>query len=204
MLHRVWNYISNNALISGFVLLSISSVGWASLAKSTSHWFWAVAGISRGGVLIWALVTLASVVVIYKLVVSLRAERRVMAREVVLQQSKSVATGRVPVAPPKVDASGLERTPLVFDALTLLLDRYGEWTGLYQLERELRQGMLYRASGTMPIAARAQVARVMDAAERAGVVRSDPIHGYQMTPHGRNWMLDEVEKGQKGRAWPTG
>lgn len=106
MLRRIWNYLSTNPLASAVLALYIFSVGgtvWASLAKVASPWFWADAGLSRGGVLIWALLTLAGIGIIYRLAASLRRVIRDLAlrigmdgkREPILT-SNPVLQGRLP------------------------------------------------------------------------------------------------------------
>jgi hypothetical protein len=195
-MRHIRDYVSPKALITGLLLAAITSVGgtvWASLAKPTSRWFWADAEISRGGALIWALVTLVAAVVVCLLATMLRRTTRALVLE---QERKPTTAGAAPVASPTVDANGLDRTPLLFDALAMLLDNDGRWTNLNQMERTLLPEIIRRASGTMPLAPRAQIARVMDAAVHAGIVRTDMIHGYLITPQGRNWALDEIEKGQ--------
>lgn len=77
MLGKVWNYVSNNLLLTGLVLLAIPSIGTllGSVAKPTEHWFWEKTGITQGEALLIVLAALGSFWTIAILTASLRRAR---------------------------------------------------------------------------------------------------------------------------------
>jgi hypothetical protein len=106
------------------------------------------------------------------------------------QRRKTVVEPAVkPEVPAKVAVEAFKWSELRGLTLTVLLDRYGQRTDLDQLYALVRP-----ASENMRLISTAHIAREMEAAERASIVRIDrlgeTVRYYYLTDHGRDWLLD--------------
>lgn len=173
--------LTDHATIGGVltaVTLFIGATVWASVAKSTTAWFWTNANISRGALSFVVLVLIIAVAVIIWLALALRRAR----------------TSVTPAGTLKVDSSKLKPeefawTPFRGYTLSVLLNRTR--TDLDELYT------LVEATGAeMPLMGKLQIARCMQAAERAGIVRIERLgssrYYYDLTPHGHDWVRDKL------------
>lgn len=189
-LRAKWEYVSNNGLLVALIVFIISGAGGIVVAlKRFNVWFWTDAHISWGGVLIWALLSLAALAVIQGLAVALRQAIHQLTRRIALEQQ-----AKVPKPTPIATTEAIPDTfklgaPIRRSALAALLAQYGSWISLDDLRRSIQT-----APGVnMTVAAGAKLAREMDAAARAYIVKISNGSDYTLTPEGRDWMLDRLK-----------
>jgi hypothetical protein len=194
VLGRIWNYVSNNPLIAGLLVLLIGSGSvWAWVAPART-WLSTDAHVMRGVLVVLTLLLFTGVAIIVRLVRALRhapqAERQVHARFI---------------------PETFELTPARCRALLVLRHRVDARTTLHDLhERVTHDGTQVDRQTT-----EAHLQHDMEAAEHAGIVsieRSPGGYGdhYRLTtPDGRDWVLDkqgelQAEAGKGMTAKPRG
>ena len=186
-----WEYVSNNGLLVALIVFIISGAGGIVVVlKRASVWFWTDAHISWGGVLVWALASLAGLGVIQGLAAELRRVMHDLARRIALEQQANMPS-RAHIARTNVIPDTFKLgAPIRRAALATLLAQYGSLISLDELRRSIQA-----APGVnMTVAARAKLAREMDAAARANVVTITNGDEYALTPEGRDWMLDRLNQ----------
>lgn len=106
-------------------------------------------------------------------------------------QASPQVTAREPSAPPQIDADAVDRemSEVGKKALLVLLRRYGQ-----RVDTEGLLAMISAADRIDRPLGRASISRDLDAARRLGLVTVDQLHGYTLTPAGRDWLLDAFGK----------
>jgi len=201
MLGRVWNYVSNNALVSGLLVLLIGSGSVWALVKPAGDWLSADAHVARGSVVVLVLLLLTAAAIIYRLVVTLRRERtraQAAATPQVARHAYLRPMQPTPETLPKFAPETFQLTPVRCRALIALRDRVDAITTLENLYRFATRGPTWADVST----SKAQIQHDMEDAERAGIVSIERAGGYTQhfrltTPDGRDWVIREQENLRK-------
>lgn len=214
MLGKVWNYVSNNPLLSGLVILAISSIGalLGSVAKPTEHWFWEKTGITQGEALLIVLAALGFIWTIAILMASLhRARAAAMAVSAAAATAMADATAQMAdVTAAAKAAERIARSRMPANVSALVAQKVGEGFEWSDRRRALMRSLLRRDGELIerdelfglvaawykqnPLTARAEFARDIEDAERASIVkvlRAVGYANYTLTPEGRNWLLSQ-------------
>lgn len=114
-----------------------------------------------------------------------------------IEGRSSRETSREPEVPRKIDAEAVERdiSELGRKALLVLLQRDGQYTDASRL-----LAMISAADGIDRPLGRALLSSDMEKAARLSMVLIDQIHGYCLTPEGRNWMLERFTQQEREAA----
>lgn len=218
MLARIWNYVSNNPLVAGLLVLLVGSgSAWAWVAPARV-WLSADARVVRGALVVLVLLLLIAVTVILRLTTALRRERHRMqpaappgfepyrferpmqappqpaslttsAAALPLTKLVPMPTQELPTAV-QLAPETFKLTPSRCRALIVLLHRVDQRTNLHELrELVVTDGHHEEQYPT----SKAQVLQDMEDAERAGIVSIERIDKltqlFSLTPDGRRWSL---------------
>lgn len=221
MLGKVWNYVSNNPLLSGLVILAISSIGalLGSVAKPTEHWFWEKTGITQGDALLIVLAALGFIWTIAILMASLHRARAVATAgsaaaaaamaDATAEMADVTAAAKAEAAAAK-SAERIARSRMPANVSALVAQKVGEGFEWSDRRRALMRPLLQRDGEVIErgelfglvaawyiqnlLTARAEFARDIEDAERASIVKVLRAVGhtyYTLTPEGRNWLLSQ-------------
>jgi hypothetical protein len=212
-LKAVWHDPVWSKVIS-VAILAVAATAWAARGSimpvasgalaGAWGWLWADVKVPRGSVLLLILglqiASLGAYLWLGKELLRRIGERAVENYKKSLQ-SQSPPPIEVSPESVRVDAEAFPLNKLRFSALLVLLNRINQQTSLEQLYIEV-ETQLERNYEKMPAAGKAQLARDMEDAERASIVSMDRLGSlqpyYRLTTHGRDWLLDELERLRDG------
>lgn len=195
MLGRIWTYVSNNALVSGLLVLLLGNISLWALVKPAGDWLSADAHVMRGAAVLLLLLLLTAGAVILK---QASTVRRLRARptQVIMPSPIPVVNSRVALVetprPKTFDPDAFKLTPLRCRALLVLSNRVETRTTLRELHDEV-----FTYEGRYMETNRSNKGRIqqdMEEAASAGIVRIESVPGgvanyYTLTEQGLKWML---------------
>ena len=210
MFRRIWNYVSGNPLAATLVgtvlgtVLATWLVAWRwsdvkpylaplqAAVGSVTDWLAAPAQVTHSTLLLSLALTAGVAALIGSVAINrLQARARAAGHRQGGPQGEPRAA---PQAPAKVDAGGFEWTDARARMLTTLSDHYGRQVDIDELFH-----LVCDTAPPIPLSGgRAQIAREMEAAERAGIVdielMADGFGYYRLTQAGRDWLLEQLEE----------
>lgn len=222
VLTRIWNYVSNNPLVAGLLVLLVGSgSAWAWVAPARA-WLSADVRVVRGVLVVFALLLLIALAVILRLAAALRRERdrtqpvvapppgfephQQFLRPMEASQVGSVTTSSAALMPMPTQElpapvqqfapETFKRTPNRCRALLAMLQRVDARTTLHELHQLAAGGGVYNVQD---LVTKAQLQHDMEDAERAGIVSIDRAgtltQYYNLAiPNGRDWVLANQEE----------